>query len=62
VKDLAEIPEEVKKALDIIPVSRVEDVLKVALVRMPDPIAWEPEPVAAVAPAESDASGRPTAH
>jgi ATP-dependent Lon protease len=62
VKDLAEIPDEVKKALEIIAVSRLDDVLKVALVRMPDPIAWEAEPVAAVAPADGDASGRPTAH
>ena len=59
VKDLADITEEVKAKLEIIPVARVDDVLKVALVRLPDPIAWEPE-TAAVAPG-ADGS-RPTAH
>src|SRR5690554_3919921 len=41
VKDLAEIPETIKNALEIIPVSRMDEVLKVALVRMPEPITWE---------------------
>ena len=36
VKDLAEIGDEVKKALEIVPASRMDDVLKVALLRMPD--------------------------
>jgi ATP-dependent Lon protease len=45
-KDLAEIPDEVKNKLDIIPVSRVDDVLKIALIRMPTPV----EAVVAVAP------------
>jgi ATP-dependent Lon protease len=40
-KDLAEIPDEVKNKLDIIPASRVDDVLKIALVRMPTPITVE---------------------
>jgi ATP-dependent Lon protease len=62
VKDLAEIPDEVKSKLDIVPVSRLDDVLKVALVRMPDPIAWDTEPVAAVPPTDGDGSGRVTAH
>ena len=44
VKDLADIADEVKNALEIIPVSRADDVLKNALVRMPDAIAWEVEP------------------
>jgi ATP-dependent Lon protease len=43
-KDLADIPDNVKNALDIIPVSRVDEVLKRALVRMPEAIEWtEPE-------------------
>ena len=41
VKDLAEISDEVKAKLEIIPVARMDDVLRVALLRMPDPIAWE---------------------
>ncbi len=60
VKDLAEITEEVKAKLQIIPVARLDDVLKVALVRMPDPIAWETEPP--VAAVEAPNGDRPTAH
>jgi ATP-dependent Lon protease len=60
-KDLAEIPDEVKSKLKIIPVARVDDVLVNALVRMPDPIAWEAEP-AAVAVATEPGTDRPTAH
>ena len=60
VKDLAEISEEVKAKLQIVPVSRMDEVLRHALVRVPDPIAWEAEPAAgAVA---DGTSGRPTAH
>ncbi len=39
-KDLAEIPDNVKSGLEIIPVSRVGEVLKHALVRLPEPIEW----------------------
>jgi len=41
VKDLADIPDELKKKLDIVPASRMEDVLKVALTRVPDAISWD---------------------
>jgi ATP-dependent Lon protease len=45
-KDLADIPDNVKKGMTIVPVKTVEDVLKVALVRMPEAIDWsEPETV-----------------
>ena len=40
-KDLAEIPDNVKKGLSIIPVSIADDVLRHALVRMPVAIEWE---------------------
>jgi ATP-dependent Lon protease len=40
-KDLAEIPNEVQTKMDIIPVSKLEEVLKVALVRMPESITWD---------------------
>ncbi|MDF2995704.1 MAG: endopeptidase La [Xanthobacteraceae bacterium] len=40
-KDLAEIPENVKNGLEIVPVSRMDEVLRHALVRQPDPIVWE---------------------
>jgi len=62
VKDLAEIPDEVKTKLEIISVARMDDVLKVALARMPDPIAWEAEPQAPVAPAGTEGEPRATAH
>jgi ATP-dependent Lon protease len=39
-KDLADIPDNVKQGLKIIPVSTVEEALKVALVRQPTPIDW----------------------
>jgi ATP-dependent Lon protease len=40
-KDLAEIPENVKKGLTIIPVSHVDEVIARALVRKPEPIDWD---------------------
>jgi len=49
-KDLADIPDNVKKGLEIVPVSTMEDVLKIALVRVPIPVVWE-EPEDAPAPA-----------
>jgi len=43
-KDLAEVPDNVKVGLKIVPVSNVAEVLKVALVREPQAIDWiEPE-------------------
>jgi ATP-dependent Lon protease len=41
VKDLVEIPDSVKGALKIIPVSRMDDVLDHSLVRKLEPIASE---------------------
>ena len=40
-KDLAEIPDKVKKGLEIIPVSTVDEALKQALSATPEPIEWE---------------------
>ena len=40
-KDLAEIPENVKNALEIVPVTHLDDVLPHALVRMPESIEWD---------------------
>ena len=51
VKDLADIPANVKNGLEIIPVSRMDEVLKKALVRMPVPIEWDE---AAEPPAKAD--------
>ncbi|MFN3845052.1 MAG: endopeptidase La [Paracoccaceae bacterium] len=40
-KDLAEIPDNVKQGLKIIPVTHVREVLAAALVRQPEPIEWD---------------------
>ncbi|WGD31631.1 endopeptidase La [Ancylobacter sp. WKF20] len=40
-KDLAEIPDNVKNALEIVPVSRMDEVLQHALTRQPEAIVWE---------------------
>ena len=40
-KDLPEIPENVKQGLQIIPVKHVSEVLKLALVRQPEPVEWD---------------------
>jgi ATP-dependent Lon protease len=61
VKDLAEIGDEVKSHLQIVPASRMDDVLKVALQRLPVPIV-EDEAGAAVATAEVTDEPRITAH
>jgi ATP-dependent Lon protease len=46
-KDLAEIPDNVKKGLEIVPVATADEVLARALVRLPVAIEWEePEEVA----------------
>src|ERR1700735_5181158 len=58
-KDLADIPNSVKNGLEIVPVSRMEEVLAHALVRRPPSIVWE-EDVAAPPPSgppEDDGQG-----
>ncbi|MCA1403163.1 endopeptidase La [Ensifer sp. IC3342] len=63
-KDLAEIPDNVKNNLEIIPVSRMGEVLEHALTRRPEPIEWDPanqpSPVAAVD--SQDEAGASIAH
>ncbi len=63
-KDLAEIPNEVQTKMDIIPVSKLEEVLKVALVRMPESITWDEVAEAeALEAKDADKTGsRVTAH
>jgi len=67
-KDLVEISDSVKSGLEIIPVSRMDEVLAHALVRKPEPIEWEetevkgpPEEAAPTPPAEEEQPGL-TAH
>ncbi len=58
-KDLADIPDNVKEGLEIIPVTHVSEVLKQALVRKPEPIEWDEaaEEAAAAAAKSTDNSG-----
>ena len=58
-KDLADIPDNVKSGMEIIPVARMDDVLKHALVRMPEPIVWDEvaEEAAAAARASAEKAG-----
>ncbi|PTQ68962.1 endopeptidase La [Celeribacter persicus] len=65
VKDLAEIPDNVKEGLEIIPVTHVSEVLKHALVRQPEPIEWDEaaEEAARLAKLSSNGEGQgATAH
>jgi len=64
-KDLVEINESIKKGLEIIPVSRMDEVLAKALVRQPEAIEWDEEKakVTATEPAAvEDDSSALTAH
>ena len=40
-KDLADIPDNVKNNLEIVPVSRMGEVIRHALVKVPEPIEWD---------------------
>ncbi|RLQ87342.1 endopeptidase La [Notoacmeibacter ruber] len=60
-KDLADIPENVKDGLEIVPVSRVGEVLSHALTRQPEPIEWT-EPEVVPVPDVSDSTGITVAH
>ena len=58
-KDLEDIPNNVKKGLEIIPVSTVDQVLEHALVSQPTPIEWTEEDEAAVeVPASTETDDR----
>jgi len=66
-KDLAEIADNVKSGLEVIPVSRMDEVLSQALLRKPEPIEWDEDtakPVDAPRPdiAEEDDSSGVIAH
>jgi ATP-dependent Lon protease len=56
-KDLLEINESIKKGLEIIPVSRMDEVLARALVRQPQPIEWDEEKAK---PTETSVSTEPS--
>ncbi|WP_166415863.1 endopeptidase La [Cochlodiniinecator piscidefendens] len=64
-KDLPEIPDNVKEGLEIIPVSHVSEVLKLALVEAPEPIEWDEaaeEAAAAKAALAADGGASARAH
>ncbi|MFK7765274.1 MAG: endopeptidase La [Roseobacter sp.] len=64
-KDLAEIPDNVKEGLTIIPVTHVSEVLKHALVDTPEPVEWDQDAEDAAATALGSTSQSPdtaTAH
>ncbi len=62
-KDLAEIPDNVKAGLKIIPVSSAGEVLRYALVKKLEPIEWEEEPeVAKVSTNEAEIGSERTTH
>ncbi|WP_299206403.1 endopeptidase La [uncultured Tateyamaria sp.] len=64
-KDLADIPDNVKEGLEIIPVTHVTEVLERALVSKPDAIEWDEaaeEAAAAAAAATRDTGAGATAH
>ncbi len=62
-KDLSEISDAIKKNLEIVPVSRMDEVLVHALVRKPEPIEWDESKLAQPVPdpAPEDDAGL-TAH
>ncbi len=62
-KDLAEIPDNVKRGLDIIPISSVDDLLRRALVAPLVPIEWkDPDAVEPAARARRQSHSRRTRH
>ncbi len=61
-KDLADIPANVKKGLEIVPVTSIEEVLAHALVSMPIPIERKGDETPAVAPEAKDSEGSDVVH
>ena len=55
-KDLADIPDNVKEGLKIIPVAHVREVLAQALVRQPEPVEWDEAAEEAAAAARKSAA------
>ena len=60
-KDIAEVPDSVKNGLEIVPVSRMDQVLQHALVRQPEPIEWD-EPLPAKTPKREEDGSAVVAH
>jgi ATP-dependent Lon protease len=60
VKDLADIPENVKSGMELVPVSHVDEVLLHALVRQPVSIVWDEEAEEAAAAARAKDNKAPS--
>src|SRR5690242_7925349 len=61
VKDLVDIPDNVKNKLEIIPVKWIDKVLEIALERQPDPLP-EPDESTPIPPKTDDQTGAVTTH
>jgi ATP-dependent Lon protease len=64
VKDLADIPDNVKEGLELIPVNHVSQVLEKALLRQPEAVEWDEaaEEAAAAKRQQEQAAASPIAH
>ncbi|HEY8596529.1 MAG TPA: endopeptidase La [Devosiaceae bacterium] len=56
VRDLKEIPDAVKEGMEIVPVARMDEVVRRALVRVPEPIEWteDEQPAAKIEATETE--------
>ncbi|OAI52196.1 DNA-binding protein [Betaproteobacteria bacterium SCGC AG-212-J23] len=61
VKDLVEIPDNIKNKLEIVPVRWIDKVLEIALERKPEPLP-EPDDAAPIPPKPDDQTGAVTTH
>lgn len=62
VRDLVDVPDIVKEGLEIVPVSRMEEVVKHALVEEPKAIEWDFEAYAESLRQQGDSTTNLTAH
>jgi len=61
VKDLVEIPDNIKNKLEIVPVKRIDKVLEIALERSPEPLP-EVDDSAPIPPKPDEQPGAATTH
>ena len=61
-KDLAEIPDNVKKGLEIVPVSTAEEVLEHALVKNVEPIDWPDDDLTSISADDGEKGSELTTH
>jgi ATP-dependent Lon protease len=52
-RDLVEIADSIKSGLEIVPVSRMDEVLARAMTRKPEPIEWDETTITAAGPEEA---------